>query len=443
MRIIRVVWSFIALAPLLLLIVPLVGQPLGAERPTLPLKISTNRRHLVDQKDRPFLIHGDTAWSLISGLTKEEAKRYLENRRKKGFNSIIVNLIEHKFRGPVNREGEAPFTTPGDFNTPNEKYFAHADWVLQKAAEKDFVVFLFPMYLGAKGSDEGWYQEVILNGVAKCRQYGCFVGRRYKDFSNLVWGMGGDRNPDLAKEATDAVAAGIRESAPDHLFTAHAAPESSAFDEYSSSGLYLNGTYSYHIVPWLLFRDYNRRPVAPFFLFESIYEADARYNPSPVQIRRQAYWTSLCGGAGQFFGNWTVWPFDPGWEIALDAEGSRSMAHLSSLFQSRPWHELVPDQAHKVVIDGVGAFRSLDYLAAARTSDRRILIAYVPTPRTFTIDMSQIAGNQARVWWFDPRSGKVKEGETVVTQGRQKFSPPGDGDWVLVIEDVALNLPLP
>jgi hypothetical protein len=30
-----------------------------------------------------------------------------------------VNLIEHKFRGPVNRYGEGPFTTPGDFCTPN------------------------------------------------------------------------------------------------------------------------------------------------------------------------------------------------------------------------------------------------------------------------------------------------------------------------------------
>ncbi len=453
MRRIRVVWLLMALTPLFLLIVPLAGRLFGAERPTLPLKISTNRRHLVDQKDRPFLIHGDSAWSLISGLTKEEAKRYLENRRKKGFNSIIVNLIEHKFRGPVNREGEAPFTTPGDFNTPNEKYFAHADWVLQTAAKKDIVVFLFPMYLGTKGSDdngsdEGWYQEAILNGVAKCRQYGRFVGRRYKDFSNLVWVIGGDRNPDLAKEATEAVAAGIREYAPNHLFTAHAAPESSASDEYGSSGLDLNGTYSYYIVQRQLIRDYNHRPVMPFFLFESTYEGDnrrvtQRYDASPVQIRRQAYWALLCGGAGQFFGNWTLWPFDPEWETTLDAEGSRSMMYLRSLFLSRPWYELVPDQAHKVVIDGLGDFRGLDYLAAARTSDRRILIAYVPTPRTFTIDMSKIAGKQARVWWFDPRSGKVKEGETVVTQGQRQFSPPGDGDWVLVVEDTALNLPLP
>ena len=29
---------------------------------------------------------------------------------------------------------------PGDFSTPNEKYFEHADWVIKKAEEKGFQV---------------------------------------------------------------------------------------------------------------------------------------------------------------------------------------------------------------------------------------------------------------------------------------------------------------
>ncbi len=87
------------------------------------------------------MIHGDMPWSLIVALTEEEAERYLENRRQKGFNSIVVNLIEHKFRGPVNRSGEGPLTTAGDFSTPNERYFQHVDWVLRKAGEKGIQVF--------------------------------------------------------------------------------------------------------------------------------------------------------------------------------------------------------------------------------------------------------------------------------------------------------------
>ena len=34
-------------------------------QPVLPLKVSGNGRYLVDQQNRPFLVLGDTAWSLI------------------------------------------------------------------------------------------------------------------------------------------------------------------------------------------------------------------------------------------------------------------------------------------------------------------------------------------------------------------------------------------
>ncbi len=121
-----------------------------------PVKVGPDHRHLVDQNGGPFLVQGDAGWSLISGLTKEEAEKYLEARCRLHFNSIIVNLIEHKFRGPVNRYGEPPFTTPGDFSTPNEKYFEHADWVIRKAQEKGLQVFLAPIYLGYIGTEEGW-----------------------------------------------------------------------------------------------------------------------------------------------------------------------------------------------------------------------------------------------------------------------------------------------
>ena len=88
-----------------------------------PVRVGSDHRHLIDQKGAPFLVQGDAPWSLISGLTREEAEMYLEHRRRQGFNSIIVNLIEHKFRGPVNRYGQGPFMTPGDFSQPNDKYF--------------------------------------------------------------------------------------------------------------------------------------------------------------------------------------------------------------------------------------------------------------------------------------------------------------------------------
>ena len=407
-----------------------------------PIRVSPDHRHVVDQSGQPFLVHGDMPWSLISGVTEEEAERYLENRRQKGFNSIVVNLIEHKFHGPVNRYGEGPFTTPGDFSTPNEKYFQHADWVIRRAGEKGIQVFLDPIYLGYRGTDEGWVEEALANGPEKCRNWGRFVGKRYRDVDNLVWLMGADRNPEQAREDVDAVALGIKEFDSRHLFTAGSEPEYSAVDRYSAGGwLDLNSTYTYGIVHKKLLADYNRIPVMPYFLLETTYEGE--HNASPVQIRRQAYWAILCGAVGQFFGNLPIWAFNPGWENAMDATGSQDMVRVKALFTSRPWYELVPDQKHEVVIDGLGEFNGLDYLAAARTSDGGTVIAYLPSARVFTVDLSKMAGAAVQAWWYNPDTGQADAAGKFAIGAKQKFAPPAQGDWVLVLDDASRKLPPP
>ncbi|MBV9269284.1 MAG: glycoside hydrolase family 140 protein [Acidobacteriaceae bacterium] len=412
----------------------------GASR--YPLRIGLDHRHLVDQSGTPFLVTGDAPWSLISGLTNEEAELYLERRHAQGFNSIIVNLIEHKFRGPVNRYGQGPFTTPGDFSTPNDKYFEHADWVIRKASEKGIQVFLAPIYLGYIGTDEGWIQEALANGPAKCRAWGRYVGRRYRDFDNIVWLIGGDRNPANAREDVDAVVAGIKEFDNRHLFTAHCHPENSALDQFKDDGwLELNDTYTYSIVHRMLMRDYDRSPPMPFTLTESTYEGE--HNASAVQIRRQAYWAILCGATGQFMGNRPVWLFDPGWQAALESTGAQDMSRVQALFTSRHWYELIPDQKHEVVVDGLGEFNGLDYLAAARTPDGGTAVAYLPAARSFTVDMTKISGPASKAWWFNPRTGKSESAGQFPTTGKKQFAPPGDGDWVLVLDDASLNLPAP
>jgi len=404
-----------------------------AEPPTLPLRVSANHRYLVDQNNRPVFLTGDSPWSLISAVTKEDTERYLEHRREQGFNAIIVNLIEHKFNGPIDREGQHPFTTTWDFATPNERYFAHADWVLKCAAEKGIIVLLAPMYLGVKTGDEGWHQEARLNGEAKCRDYGRYLGRRYKDYNNIIWLMGGDRNPADVRNEVDAVAAGIRELAPSHLFTAHTAPETSAYEQYSlSQWLDLNTTYSYEIVHRKLLSNFHHRPVMPNILTESTYEGE--HNSSPLQIRRQAYWALLAGATGEFYGNRPVWGFFSGWAASLNSQGGRDMVNFSTFVNSKAWHTLFPDDEHKVVTAGLGELRGLDYLAAARSDDRGLLIAYIPTPRTLTVKLSELRGNKLRASWFDPISGERSKAGEFTAQGEHEFRTPGEHDSILVIE---------
>jgi hypothetical protein len=57
--------------------------------------------------------------------------------------------------------------------------------------------------------------------------------------------------------------------------------------------------------------------------------------------------------------------------------------------------------------------------------------------------MNKIAGKAARAWWFNPRTGESNSAGEFPTSGKKKFTPPGDGDWVLVLDDASRNLPAP
>jgi hypothetical protein len=124
-----------------------------------PLSIKPGERYLIDAAGRPFLIQGDTAWSLIAQLTRADIDLYLDDRRARGFNTILVSLIEAKFatNAPANAYGQPPFLKAGQYDTPNEAYFQHADWVLRRAAEKGFLVMLTPSYLGY----DGWFRGLV------------------------------------------------------------------------------------------------------------------------------------------------------------------------------------------------------------------------------------------------------------------------------------------
>ena len=67
-------------------------------------------------------------------------------------------------------------------------------------------------------------------------------------------------------------------------------------------------------------------------------------------------------------------------------------------------------------------------------------MAYVPSNRTITVDMSRLSG-PVTARWYDPSAGTFASisGTPFANSGSQQFTTPGanaDGtdDWVLVLE---------
>ncbi len=426
--------------------------------PEYPLQVSENSRYLVDHRNRPYFIQSDTPWSLFVALTKTEAENYLENRRQKGFNAITVNLIEHWFKGDstaypyasINMEGNAPFSAYldgniPDFSKPNEAYFEHSDFVIRKALEKGIVVMMAPAYQGYLGGREGWYAEIIANGSDRCRAYGRYLGKRYKGFSNIIWIMDGDRNPDsLSRPLERDIVKGIRESDTTHLFTAHCHPTFSSRDQWEGEyWLGLNAVYTYNWEGYVhekCLDNYKRTPVMPVFLFETAYEGEHKY--TPTQIRAEMYWGWLCSIGGQQMGNNPVWKFAAGWQAAMDGQGSMDAARLKKLVDSRPWYTLEPDAGHHVVTAGYGLAEN--YIAAARTTDGKTVIAYIPAEAgPFLVNMKQVSGKESKVWWFDPRSGESTLAGTYPAEGELTFQKPDTFDWVFVMDDISARFSAP
>ncbi len=426
-----------------------------------PVKVGPTGRYLVDQNGVPFLMAGESPQAMIGNISEADAELFFANRRALGFNTVIVDLLCAAYTGcrpdtalGVTFDGIPPFTGQvngaPDFSTPNEAYFAHADRVLQLAAQYGFLVLLDPAETGS------WLTVMQANGVAQSREYGRYLGQRYRSFDNIVWFHGNDYGPPHAdlSEANDAlvtaIALGIKELDDRHLHTVLFNTNTPLPPVLSTDNarwlpiIDINAAYTYQTTHEVVLAGYNYAAPMPVFLAEAGYEGEdiARFGSTPCSLRAQEYWSLLSGASGQIFGNSYTWRFIDGWKDQLNTRGAIQMAYLTALFSSRRWYDLVPDQSHAVVTAGFGTFAQPDYVTAARTPDGGLVMAYVPSTRTITVDLSTMAGTTT-ARWYDPANGSFAAiaGSPFTNSGSRSFTTPGnnaDGpgntDWVLVLE---------
>ncbi len=158
------------------------------------LRVSANRRFLVHDDGSPFFYLGDTAWALFQRLNRAEADQYLQDRADKGF-TVIQAVVLSEFDGlrTPNRYGDLPLDD-ADPRRPNDAYFRHVDYVVDRAAALGLFVGLLPTW-GDKVGPLKWGVGPQVFTVENARPYGEYLGERYRD-RPIIWILGGDRNPD-------------------------------------------------------------------------------------------------------------------------------------------------------------------------------------------------------------------------------------------------------
>lgn len=429
----------IGLVLLALLTIP--ARPANAEA-HFPLRIASSGTYLEDADGKPFLITGDAAWSLIADLPPKDADLYIADRKARGFNTIMVSLIEHEFarNAPNNAEGVAPFLAPGDFSRPNDRYFSDAEHVLDAALQAGMLVLLAPAYAGANGGPQGWYSEMATAGPEALRAYGRYIGKRYARYPNIVWVQGGDYDPP-DRGLVDALAEGVAEGAPGAIQTVHANRDTvtSAYWP-DAKWLALDTVYTYDDVAAAAQARYRAGPCRPFFLIEARYEGE--HGVTAAEARKIAYGALLSGASGQVFGNNPVWHFGgpalydtpTGWREALASEGAKSIGHLAGLFAGFDWWKLKPDDGRFMRrVEGAPSATTVSAVA----DDGTFAVAYIAGAVSIDLDPHALTASTGTVEWYDPSTGALARSEPEVDLRRlvapSSSNAAGAGDWFVVV----------
>ncbi len=436
------------------------------------LKVSENHRFLVTEDGKPFFWMADTAWELFHRCDREEANMYLEKRAEQGFNVVqAVALAEIDGLNTANPYGQKPLFD-NDPETPNAGYFEHVDHIVKKADSLGIYIALLPTW-GDKVFKNSWGVGPEVFDKENARIFGQWIGNRYKDYDNVIWIIGGDRNP---RDNTDDVAIwnqmaeGIAEAAGGYeetLMGYHPQPKKGGgsstwfhneewldFNMHQTGHCANKGTYNY------IAHDYNLNPVKPVLDGEPLYEdhpncfnAKELGHSVPEDIRRIIYWNVFARAFGQTYGCHDVWqmytsdrkginqPLRP-WPIALDLPMANQVKHLKNLMLSRPYLTRIPDQS--MVLDEQE--ENNDYVIATRDSNGSYAMVYFPTGKTTKIDFSSLKGNRLKAWWYDPRTGNYFDAPQIKKSRQVTINPPTSGkghDWVLVVDNVSEKFAVP
>ena len=432
------------------------------------LRVSENGRFLERADGRPFFYLGDTAWELFHRLSRDEAELYLSNRAQKGFTVIQAVVLPQLGVETPNANGDQALDDR-DPSRPNEAYFRHVDFIVDKAAELGLFVGMLPTW-GSHWQRVG-AEPPFLFDEENARSFGRFLGERYRE-RPVIWILGGDQNVRSPEERAiiDAMAAGLAEGdGGAHLMTFHPRGPGRSSDqvhdaEWLDFNMYQsshgsrdhdNGQFAAH--------DYALEPVKPTL------DGEPRYEYIPVgfyfrnfnrydrfdayDARQAAYWSLLAGACGHTYGHNSVWQmWEPGrepvifadvpWREALDHPGAFQMKYVRRLFESRPFQLLEPDP--KLIADAPDSGGAK--VRAARASDGSFAFIYSPRGERFTVDQTRLQAGRLREIWYDPRYGAAHFVHATDTAAYQTYTPPTSGrgnDWLLILEDSSAGYGLP
>jgi hypothetical protein len=455
------------------------------------LHISDNNRYFVQDDGAPFIWLADTAWTMPQRLKWDDVDYYMKKRKEQGFTVLqIVALdpeMDEEMRNPVGKKA----LINNNLLTPNEAYFEYLDWILDKTEEYGFHVLLLPAW-GQLIVGHNWMGQTFEKTVTEknAHEYGCWIGNRYKERENIIWCLGGDRQPihlgvdykNVWRRMAEGLAKGITgkelkynasvEEWKELTITYHACHEMetgecSTMSYWSDEEAWISfimlqsghGTIpkNYELVK----KEYDRSIVMPVWDGEPAYEMMPTTWPVIKDfhddwiVRKRAYWSLFAGSFGHTYGHASVWCMisekeknkmsQYSWFEALEHPGAYQIKILRDFLESRDLSACVPAQGI-LKLQKEKEEELSQHIQACTHQKGSFACIYFPSGGIERIDVKSINSVSLNLWWFNPRDGKCYLDATTETEEPIKVQvsnqlleveTPTQGskeDWVLVLE---------
>lgn len=457
------------------------------------LRISDNRRYFVKADGTPFVWLADTAWTLPQRMKWDDLEYYLQKRKSQGFTVLQICALDPERDEQMKNPAGEKALLDDNLETPNERYFAYLDWILDRAEQYGFYVLLLPVW-GQLVVGDNWMGQTFPKTVTEknARTYGRWLGNRYKDKNHILWCLGGDRQPihrgvdykPVWRNMAEGLAEGLTgerlkyneraECWEKLLITYHACHEAetgecstmSYWDDKEAWISFIMLQSGHGTMPKnynLVAKEYGRERRMPVWDGEPAYEMMPTSWPVPEafhdawMVRKRAYWSLLAGAFGYTYGHGSMWctisererdvMAKYTWYDALQSEGSRQMKYLRAFMEDLEMGTAIPCQQ----VLTKQAERKEDLLElhvqAAVHRDGKFLCAYFPSGGSEILDLSGFAGNQKELylWWWNPADGQFYSTEGEMTEHPAKVlaekpylkaEAPASGkrkDWILLI----------
>lgn len=420
------------------------------------LKMSPGKRNVVHANGKPFLVVGDTPWSIPFRATTEQVRIYAEDRSRKGFNTVLLMTVQPDMNaeGPEERNTILGFDRgfedlhEGHLNKLNPEYFQYLDSLILILTDNGIVPVYQPVFHGF-----GWKGKKTLGPLADPDEYARYCRYLVARYGSMpaFWLVSGDSHgldPGV-KEGGETIEkwdaynqpTGIHYNPADDYLASWANGDSSRCFHYNRSWQDENwldfqwaqtghdGKHLYHKVE----RMYENTPVKACLNGEPTYEGMGGGNNGLGWWQGEEAWNQIMHGGtmGVVYGavclwQWKITPDEPGWDSwtnapmswkeAMAQEGSRYAGLLAKAFEGydftdmeKRW-DLTDKNQPLLAIEG------------------KFYISYLENGGAINIK-NMVPGLP---WsWFNPKTGQITPGGKTSAEGL--FNAPDNNPWVLII----------